>query len=67
MKVALEQLESQPEEAGDPLFRMEQLHLTNCRLLLNRVCFFYAIHDWERIVILKKVVPVLDHPLAEKA
>ena len=63
MRLALERLETEPEEAGDPLFRMKHLFFTNYRLLVDRVCVFYAIHDWERLVIIKKVVPVLDHPL----
>lgn len=63
MRVALELLESQPEEAGDPLHRSRHLNLTNYRLLLNRTCIFYALHDWEHVVFIKNVIPVLGHPL----
>ena len=63
IRLALERLEVQPDKAGDPLSRFRHLQLTNYRLMLNRICIFYAVHDWERIVIIKKIVPLLDHPL----
>ena len=63
MRVVFERLESRPEEAGDPLGRLPLLDLTRYRLLVNRVCVFYALHDWERIVFVQGVKPVLGHPL----
>ena len=67
IRLALERLEVHPNEAGDPLSRFRHLQLTNYRLMLKRVCIFYAVHDWEPLVIIKKIAPVLDHPLAEVA
>ncbi|HEY3789403.1 MAG TPA: hypothetical protein VGL71_11140 [Urbifossiella sp.] len=63
MKLAIERLETQPDVAGDPLHRSRHLNLTNYRLLLNRTCIYYSLHDWERIVFINNVVPALDHPL----
>ena len=63
LRGAFRKLQTSPEQAGDPLFRLKHLNLTCHRLLLDRVCFHYAIHDWERVVFLQSETFVLDHPM----
>ena len=62
-RAAFERLELEPETAGDPLHRLRNMNLTVYRLLMNRVCIVYAVHDWERIIFIQSIDPVLGHPL----
>jgi len=65
LRSIFERLETQPEASGDPLYRLKRLNLTVFRLLLNRIRVLYAVHDWERVVFVQEVDPVLGHPLQE--
>lgn len=60
-------LRTRPRTWGDPFLRLDRAELTVYHRVIDRMCVVYAVHDNDRDVFIRDIVPVLDHPLAGPA